>query len=295
MRWIALPLLLALPALAGEQAPPADAPARYLDVVTVGCAPPSNGELVYVWHTKLPGIDDVKTMRMFKYLESPKFEGCLSAIAKTKPDLYEKLLALRPDAIPEDMGATLQRAYDAWAEYGAERALQEAAETGALGPETDRFYERCSAISADASAPVPTQGPAVIIKTPEPYLDIVSVALAAPEAGQLAYVWNTHAPHLYDTEVAQAVRTIDGPRFEGCLSAIAKTRPGLYEALLDLRTDTVSDTRNAVLRRARGVWYDYGAHLALEEAAKTGKTGPETKAFFDRCDVLLHGTGRNKL
>lgn len=149
-----------------------------------------------------------------------------------------------------------------------------------------------AALPALAAEP---SGPMIIATSPELYIEIVDVAGGQPESGQVTYVWREHASGFYDTAVSQAVRTLKSPRFEGCLSAIARTRPGLYEALLDLTPTTYPDTRNAVLRRARGVWIEYDAHLALQEAAEKGTAGPDTRAFFDRCDALLRGSDRNKL
>ena len=150
-------------------------------------------------------------------------------------------------------------------------------------------------VAALPALAVEPPGPMVIATSPELYIEIVHVTGGQPETGQLIYEWGPHASGFYDTAVSQAVRTLKSPRFEGCLSAIARTRAGLYEDLLRLTPTAYPDTRNAVLRRARGVWIEYGAHLALQEAAEKGTAGPDTRAFFDRCDALLRGSDHNKL
>jgi hypothetical protein len=71
MKTLAFALVVAsFPVLAAQDHPVAFGvpPSPYLQIVDVGCAPSSNGNLVYVWHTELPGIDYVGAMRVFKHL-----------------------------------------------------------------------------------------------------------------------------------------------------------------------------------------------------------------------------------
>lgn len=147
-------------------------------------------------------------------------------------------------------------------------------------------------------SPVVAVDPPEIMVTgvsPEFYMDVVSVGCVPSVNGQIAYVWHQQVSGLEDAKVLQVFKHLQSPRFEGCLSAIARTRAGLYQALLDLEPDTYPDTMRAVRGRAHRVWEEYGADLAIQEVAETGAQGPETRAFFDRCDALLAGGDRNKL
>jgi len=118
---------------------PAVDPYRY--VVSVGCADPNGRTIGYVWH---PGaLPNAEGERVFKVLEGPEFEGCLSEIARTQSGLYQRLANLGPKSGDEVITAAMREASNLWSQHGAYEAVREVAATGAAGPKVKALMKHC--------------------------------------------------------------------------------------------------------------------------------------------------------
>jgi len=123
----------------------------YRHVVSVGCAPSDGQKVVYVWH---PGaLPDGEGDRVFKHLQDPDIEDCLSEIARTRTKLYEALLDLRPESDPELVAKTMTEAVDVWSRFGVYDAVQEVATTGARGPRVRALLQTCAILSSARKKP----------------------------------------------------------------------------------------------------------------------------------------------
>ena len=131
----------------------------YRHVVSVGCAPNNGQTVVYVWH---PGaLPDGQGDKIFKHLQGPDIEDCLSELARTKPKLYEALLAVSPKSDPKVMAKTMEEAADVWSQFGVYDAVQEVATTGARGPKVEALLQTCAGLSRTRQQAAAASGPSV--------------------------------------------------------------------------------------------------------------------------------------
>jgi hypothetical protein len=110
------------------------------------------------------------------------------------------------------------------------------------------------------------------------------VGCADPNGQTVAYVWHRSA---VNERVGERVfKELAASDFEGCLSEIARTKPGLYESLAHLGPESGQDVTRATMEGASDAWSRFGVYEAMQEVATTGSRGPKVKTLLDRCDNL---------
>jgi hypothetical protein len=123
-------------------------PYRY--VVSVGCADPDGRTIKYVWHTD--ALPNAEGERVFKVLAGSDFEECLSEIARTTSELFERLTSLGPKSGDEVMTATMREVSDLWSQHGVYGAVREVASTGTRGTKVQALMLHCDDLRHDRIA-----------------------------------------------------------------------------------------------------------------------------------------------
>jgi hypothetical protein len=138
-----VPLLLAtLPTWAGELPTPTSKVSSPYDFVGV-CAIPSEGRSwSVVWHPGASGPDQASA-RVFRHLEAPDIDACLTLMILSDSRAYTIVEAYGKNPTRElavEAGRAVRRR---WNRFHVDRAITEVAETGTRGKEVARVLEAC--------------------------------------------------------------------------------------------------------------------------------------------------------
>jgi hypothetical protein len=138
----------------------------------------------------------------------------------------------------------------------------------------------CVVLAIVAGGPAANESQSAV----EKYRYVVSVGCAPPNGQTVAYVWHTAAAT--QVEGDRLFKELAAADFDECLSEIARTRPGLYELLVNLGPDSGREATHDVMDQATAAWAEFGVYEAMEEVASTGSRGPKVKALLNACDDL---------
>jgi len=98
-----------------------------------------------VWHQNGVGADP-KAARVFRNLESPDFNACLTLLIESDEATLSPVLRLASDPTDEHAAAATLAVRRRWTSFGVDRAILEVAETGDSGPAVERVFVSCEQI-----------------------------------------------------------------------------------------------------------------------------------------------------
>lgn len=155
------------------------------DVVGV-CAVTTRGRnWAVVWHPTPSGADPEKATRVFKELESPEVDACLTRLIETDPSTLRLVSSLGPSVAGEAYRRVTDAVRARWTGFGVGRAIVEVANTGQRGKEVAEVLDACKHLSSAAGG--------AGIDVPEHFF------LGTPRPDNSIDLWYEN-PHLLDPE-----------------------------------------------------------------------------------------------
>jgi hypothetical protein len=141
-----LPLLLAvLPARACDPPAPTARPSSAYDFVGV-CPIPSEGRSwSVVWHPGASG-PDLASSRVFRHLEGPDVDACLTLMILSDSDAHAIVEAYGKNPTREMAVKAGKAVRQRWSDFHVDRAITEVAEDGSRGKEVARVLAACEKI-----------------------------------------------------------------------------------------------------------------------------------------------------
>lgn len=138
-----LPLFLAaLPAWAGDPPAPTARPSSPYDFVGV-CSIPSEGRSwSVVWHPGASGPDQASS-RVFRHLEAPDVDACLTLMILSDSRAYVVVEAYGKNPTREMAVKAGKAVRRRWSHFHVDRAITEVAEGGRRGKEVARVLAAC--------------------------------------------------------------------------------------------------------------------------------------------------------
>ena len=145
-------LFLAAFSLLGEAPGPEVTPA-FDPFVVVGVCPIATGARPWsvVFHQfgeEMPEAAQVASVRVFKVLESPAIDACLTRIVEEDAEASRAADALASALDPDTYAKMDAAVRAAWSRYGVDAAVREVAREGKAGPAVERLSARCEALRA---------------------------------------------------------------------------------------------------------------------------------------------------